>query len=59
MSMDARMEFAGFIQLAPGATAALTALSKAVGDSGLDKALEVINIRALEVNGCSFACSFI
>ena len=39
MATNSRMEYAGFTQTAPGAIAALSALSKAVSDSGLDKAL--------------------
>ena len=59
MATEARMEFTGFTQIAPGATAALTALSKAVGDSGLDKALtELIKIRASQINGCAFCVQF-
>ena len=35
MATDARMEFAEFNHLAPGATEALRGLSKTVADSGL------------------------
>lgn len=59
MGTDARMEFAEFEKTAPQARAALTALSKSVGDSGLDKALtELIKIRASQVNGCTFCVQF-
>ena len=59
MATEARMEFAEFERIAPEARAALTALSKAVGDSGLDKALtELIKIRASQVNGCTFCVQF-
>ncbi len=59
MATDARMEFAEFEKTAPEARAALTALSKAVSDSGLDKALtELIKIRASQVNGCAFCVQF-
>jgi AhpD family alkylhydroperoxidase len=59
MATDARMEYAGFTQSAPGATLALTALSKAVSDSGLDKALtELIKIRASQINGCTFCVQY-
>ncbi len=59
MAMDARIEFAEFEKIAPEARAALTALSKAVGDSGFDKALiELIKIRASQVNGCTFCVQF-
>jgi AhpD family alkylhydroperoxidase len=56
---EARMEFADFERLAPEARAALSALSKAVGDSGLDKGLtELIKIRASQMNGCAFCVQF-
>ena len=59
MATDARIEFAEFEKIAPEARAALTALSKAVGDSGLDKALtELIKIRASQINGCTFCVQF-
>ena len=57
--MDARMEFAGFNEVAPAAREALSALSKAVNDSGLEKALtELIKIRASQINGCAFCVQF-
>jgi len=57
--MEARMEFAEFERVAPGARAALTALSKAATDGGLDKALiELIKIRASQINGCAFCLQF-
>ncbi|HEY6413263.1 MAG TPA: carboxymuconolactone decarboxylase family protein [Edaphobacter sp.] len=56
---EARMEFADFERIAPEARAALSALSKAVGDSGLDKGLtELIKIRASQINGCAFCVQF-
>ena len=59
MATDVRIEFAEFEQIAPEARAALTALSKAVGDSGFDKALtELIKIRASQINGCTFCVQF-
>jgi AhpD family alkylhydroperoxidase len=55
----ARMELEGFSRLAPGARAALSALTKAVDDSGLEKSLtELIKIRASQVNGCAFCLQF-
>jgi AhpD family alkylhydroperoxidase len=55
----ARVEFVEFDQKAPAARAALSALSKAVDDSGLEKALtELIKIRASQVNGCAFCVQF-
>jgi AhpD family alkylhydroperoxidase len=59
MAMDARMEFADFAKTAGGVAAALSALSKAVDDSGLEKALtELIKIRASQMNGCAFCLQF-
>ncbi len=59
MATDARMEFADFIKIAPDARAALSALSKAVDDSGLEKQLvELIKIRASQINGCAFCVQF-
>ena len=59
MATNARMEYAGFNQTAPGAIAALSALSKAVSDSGLDKTLtELIKIRASQINGCAFCVQY-
>jgi AhpD family alkylhydroperoxidase len=59
MATDARIEFAEFEKIAPEVRAALTALSKAVGDSGFDKALiELIKIRASQINGCTFCVQF-
>jgi AhpD family alkylhydroperoxidase len=59
MATEARMEFADFDKAAPEARAALSALSKAVGDSGLDKGLtELIKIRASQINGCGFCVQF-
>ena len=50
MTVEARLEFAGFNKLAPDARAALSALSKAVDDSGLEKGLtELIKILIIEV----------
>ena len=57
--MSARMEYTGFTQIAPAVTAALTAISKAVSDSGLDKSLtELIKIRASQINGCAFCVQY-
>jgi AhpD family alkylhydroperoxidase len=59
MTVEARLEFVGFNKLAPDARAALSALSKAVEDSGLDKGLtELIKIRASQRNGCAFCLQF-
>ena len=59
--MNARMELADFATAAPAVRAALTALSKSVEDSGLEKTLtELLKIRASQIraspiNGCSTA----
>ena len=59
MAADARMEFAEFEKIAPAARAALSALSKAVEDSGLEKGLiELLKIRASQINGCAFCVQF-
>ena len=59
MAAEARLEFAGFDKLAPEARAALSAVSKAVDDSGLEKELtELIKIRASQTNGCAFCLGF-
>lgn len=59
MGTEARIEMAGFNRSAPEARAALSALSKAVDDSGLEKALtELIKIRASQVNGCAFCLQY-
>ncbi len=59
MATEARMEFTEFIKVAPDVRAALSALSKAVDDSGLEKQLvELIKIRASQINGCAFCVQF-
>ncbi len=59
MQTHARMEYADFNQTAPAVAAALRSLSKAVDDSGLDKALtELIKVRASQINGCAFCVQF-
>jgi AhpD family alkylhydroperoxidase len=59
MATDARIEFAEFEKIAPEARAALSALSKAVEDSGLEKELiELLKVRASQVNGCAFCVQF-
>lgn len=46
-------------QTAPGVVAALRALGKTVEDSGLDPSLvEILKIRASQVNGCAFCLQF-
>jgi AhpD family alkylhydroperoxidase len=57
--MEARMELADFSKAAPAVRSGLLAVSKAVEDSGLEKTLiELIKIRASQVNGCAFCLQF-
>jgi AhpD family alkylhydroperoxidase len=59
MATDARMEIVYFSRVAPAVRAALSAISKAVDDSGLEKELmELIKIRASQINGCVFCLQF-
>jgi AhpD family alkylhydroperoxidase len=59
MQTDTRIEYDEFRRTAPDAAAALSAVSKAVGDSGLDKDLvELIKIRASQINGCTFCVQY-
>jgi AhpD family alkylhydroperoxidase len=59
MAMNSRMEFVDFNKAAPEARAALSALSKVVDDSGLEKPLvELIKVRASQINGCTFCVQF-
>ena len=55
----ARLEFAPFMKAAPDVVAALRALSKTAVDAGLEKDLiELIKIRASQINGCAFCLQF-
>jgi AhpD family alkylhydroperoxidase len=57
--MEARLEIEDFERLAPEARAALTTLSKAAAATGLEKSLiELIKIRASQINGCAFCVQF-
>jgi AhpD family alkylhydroperoxidase len=62
VSTEARIDYAAFSQLAPAATAALSALSKAVADAGLEKLdkqlIELLKIRASQINGCAFCLQY-
>ncbi len=54
-----RIDYQTFINIAPGASAALQALEKAVDDSGLDKQLsELIKLRVSQINGCAFCIQY-
>ena len=55
----ARLEFAPFMKAAPDVVAALRALTKTAIDAGLEKDLiELIKIRASQINGCAFCLQF-
>jgi AhpD family alkylhydroperoxidase len=59
MAMNAGMDFVDFNKAASEARAALSPLSKAVDDSGLEKPLvELIKIRASQISGCPFCVQF-
>lgn len=64
MNMTAGPGGAGFSyerlqETGPEALAALLAMSKAVDDSGLEKALtELVKIRVSQINGCAFCIEF-
>lgn len=49
------MDYAGFLEIAPGAQAGLVALGRAVDEAGLDKKLsELLKLRVSQINGCLF-----
>lgn len=55
----ARIEIASFRKLAPAAAAALAALGQSAVDAGLDKGLlELVKIRASQINGCAYCVQF-
>jgi len=55
----ARSEFEDFKALAPDAFDAVTALGQAAAKAGLDKQLlEMIKLRASQINGCAFCVQF-
>jgi AhpD family alkylhydroperoxidase len=55
----ARKERSEFAAIAPAAEAALIALSRAAADSGLDKQLlELVKLRASQINGCVFCVQY-
>ncbi len=54
-----RIGYEAFGDIAPGVRAALTALGKAVDDSGFDKSLsELLKLRVSQINGCAFCIQF-
>ncbi|QRK09680.1 carboxymuconolactone decarboxylase family protein [Archangium violaceum] len=55
----ARQEWADFKRIAPAANAAILALGQAVGQSGLEKdLLELVKLRASQINGCAFCVQY-
>src|SRR5690349_6626182 len=55
----ARSEYADFQAVAPDAFSAVRALSAIAAKAGLDKQLlELIKIRASQINGCAFCLQF-
>jgi AhpD family alkylhydroperoxidase len=56
--MSARLELTEFKAIAPAAAEALAAMSKAAA-AGLDKGLiELVKVRASQINGCAFCLQF-
>jgi AhpD family alkylhydroperoxidase len=54
-----RLEFQDFAKLAPDANAALLKLSGAAQSGGLDRdLLELVKLRASQINGCGFCVAF-
>jgi AhpD family alkylhydroperoxidase len=54
-----RLTYEAFTNTAPAAHAALTALGKAVDESGLEKELtELVKLRASQLNGCAFCVQY-
>ncbi len=55
----ARLDWAGFRELAPAANAALLALGEGIRGSGLELSIvELANLRASQINGCTFCTKF-
>jgi len=55
----ARKEYKDFMSLTPDAYAAVLALSQVAGKAGLDKQLlELIKLRASQINGCAFCVQY-
>ncbi len=55
----ARQEYASFKQIAPDLYEAVLALSQLAGKAGLDKQLlELVKIRASQINGCAFCVQY-
>ena len=55
----ARKEYRDFMSLTPDAYAAVLALSQVAGKAGMDKQLlELIKLRASQINGCAFCVQY-
>ena len=56
---QARKEYRDFMALTPDAYAAVLALGQVAGKAGMDKQLlELIKLRASQINGCAFCVQF-
>jgi AhpD family alkylhydroperoxidase len=56
---DVRVRYEDFAKRMPAVHAALLMLSKSAGQAGLDKTLiELIEIRASQINGCAFCLAY-
>jgi AhpD family alkylhydroperoxidase len=56
---DARGEYEGFRKIAPDIYDAVSALTQLAGKAGLDKQLlELIKLRASQINGCAFCLQY-
>ena len=55
----ARKEYKDFMALTPDAYAAVLALGQVAGKAGMDKQLlELIKLRASQINGCAFCVQY-
>ena len=53
--VHSRVRYEDFIARAPAVAAALREISKTAGEAGLDKRLvELVKVRASQINGCAF-----
>lgn len=59
MTSHARVDYHDFEKAAPGVRAGLSAVGKAIDESGLEKTLtELVKLRASQLNGCSFCLRY-
>lgn len=57
--MTARSEWKEFAALAPEVNVSLLSVSKAISESGLDlRIIELVKLRASQLNGCAFCMQF-